>query len=170
MLSLQIPFAIGGAVIAHVVWRQLASARRADPRDEIRNELESLRGATAALPAQMHLARRSRMAVAEAKGLLGNETTGLWLSELQADLAEAELVAAQVPSTDICLDDHSVMGLEIRLAEILALSIRANRLAEKYRLSLCADAAGSERLSPQAESPAEPTAALQPSISLIAPS
>jgi hypothetical protein len=170
MLSFQIPFAIGGAVIAYVVFRRLANARRVDPRDEIRNELESLRCVTAALPPQMNLAKRSRMAMADAKGLLGSETTGLWLSELQVDLAEAELVASQVPSTDISLDDHSVMGLEIRLAEILALSIRANRLADKYRLSLCADAADSERLSPQAESPPEPAPALQPSISLIAPS
>ena len=169
MLSFQIPIVIGGAVIAYVVFRRLASGRVVDPRDEIRTELESLRLVTAALPEQMNLAKRS-MAMAEAKGLLGSETTRLWLGAFEVDRAEAELVASQVPSTDESVDDRSVMGLELRLAEILALSIRANRLADKYSRPLCADGADAERLSHQAESLAQPPPALQSSMSLIAPS
>jgi hypothetical protein len=170
MLSFQIPIVIGGVVIAYVIYRRLAGARLMDPRLEIRHELESLRRVAESLLPQINLAKRSRLAIAEAKGLSGSEATRLWLCELQSDLAEAELLASRVPSTDMPADDRLAMGLEIRLAEILDLSIRANTLAEKYRLSLCADAADSARLSPQAASPPEAAPALQPGMSLIASS
>jgi hypothetical protein len=175
MLSFQIPIVIGGAVMAYVLFRRLASGRVVDPRDEIRTELESLRRVTAALPEQMNVAKRS-MATAEAKGLLGSETTRLWLGAFEADLAEAELVASEVPSTDESADDRSVMRLELRLAEILVLSIRANRLADKYSRPLsadaadAADAADSDRLPHPAGALVQPVPALQSGMSLIAPS
>jgi hypothetical protein len=62
------------------------------------------------------------------------------------------------------------MGLDIRLVEILALSIPANKLADKYRLSLSADEADSKKLLDQSKKSAELPPALEPSMSLVAPS
>jgi hypothetical protein len=118
--SIPIPIAVSGAAIAYLVYRVYARRARRNDRKlyaEVCKERESLRCVVAALPERLESARRSRMAVA---------------SEIEADLAAAKLLGSQLPAADIDTTDRSGMELDIKLAEILTLSIRANRLADKY--------------------------------------
>jgi hypothetical protein len=134
--------AVAGALIAYAAYRRsakrMAQERTAgDLRSELRAEQESLRAAIAALPAQIDLAKRGRTAAARAAGNIGSEGLQQWLCELDLDLSEVELLKSQLSAADT--DDHesiSDMDVEIRLVEILALSLRAGALAEKYRASI----------------------------------
>jgi hypothetical protein len=117
--SIPIPIAVTGAAIAYLVYRVYARRARRNNRKlyaEVCKERESLHCVVAALPEQLESARRSRMVA----------------GEIEADLAEAKLLGSQLPAADVDTTDRSEMELDIKLAEILALSIRANRLADKY--------------------------------------
>lgn len=161
---------MGCAVIAYLAYRRLARGRGVDLHGEVANERDSLRSVVETLPDLMALAKQSRIAIAESQGLLGSEAMQQWLQELEADVTEAKLLGSQVPAADIEPAEQSVMGLDIRLVEILALSIPANKLADKYRLSLSADEADSKKLLDQSKKSAELPPALEPSMSLVAPS
>jgi len=134
--------AVTGALIAYAAYRRLAKRtaqkRTAhDLRRELRAEQESLRAAVEALPAQIDLAKRFRVAAAHAAGNPASEGLQQWLCELDLDLAEAELLRSQLPAADA--DDYkalSDMDVEIELVEVLALSLRASPLTEKYRASI----------------------------------
>jgi hypothetical protein len=142
------------AAMAYLVYRisahrsaQRASRNRRDLHGEVGEELAALRCTVEALPEQLEAAKRSRLAAAKIRGQSGREAMQHWLSELEADLEEAKLLDSQLPAADTEDMDHSDMELDIKLAEILALSIRANRLADKYRRAPsepapCADTAG----------------------------
>jgi hypothetical protein len=125
--SIPIPIAASGAAIAYLVYRVYAKRARGNNRKlhaEVCTEWESLRCVVAALPEQLELAMRSRAAV---------------VSEIEVDLAEAKLLGSQLPAADADSMDGSGMELDLKLAEILALSIRANRLADKYSRALTED-------------------------------
>ena len=164
-----VPFAIGGAVVAYVAYRlayRVAQRRSSEGStfnlpDEVRRERDSLCAVVEALPAQLESAKRSRLAAAETHGRLRSEATQQWLTELEADLAETRLLGSQIPAADADGMDPSVMQWDIKLVEILALSIRVNRLADKYRLS---------ELSEEPILLPEGRAVLHPSMSLSAPS
>lgn len=143
--SIVIPIAISiVAVMGYLVYRVLVhrSMRRArrdrhDLHSEVGKEREALRSTVEALPEQLEEAKRSQIAAAKIRGPSGREAMQHWLSEFDVDLAEATLLGSQLPAADTEDMDHSPMELDIRLAEILALSIRANRLADKYRRAAC---------------------------------
>jgi hypothetical protein len=126
--SIAIPIAIASAAaIAYVVYRISVhrSAHRAvrdrhDLHSEVDNERETLRSTVEALPELLESAKRSRIGAAK-------------LSELETDLVEAKLLGSQLPVAGTEEMDYSSMELDIQLAEILTLSIRANRLTDKYR-------------------------------------
>jgi hypothetical protein len=126
--SIAIPIAIAtAAAIAYFVYRISVhrSAHRAlrsrhDLHNEVDNEREALRSTVEALPELLEAAKRSRIGAAK-------------LSELETDLVEARLLGSQLPAAGSEEMDYSGMELDIQLSEILALSIRANRLADKYR-------------------------------------
>ncbi len=133
--------ALAGALIAYAAYRR--SAKRTaqkrtatDLRAELRAEQESLRAAVEALPAQIDLAKRTRVAAAHAAGDAASEGLQQWLCELDVDLAEAELLKSQLPAADADYKPLSDMEVEIELVEVLALSLRANPLTEKYRASI----------------------------------
>jgi hypothetical protein len=143
--SIAIPIAISSAaVMAYLihrilVYRSMRRARR-DIRDlhgEVGKEREALRSTVEALPEQLEAAKRARIAAAKIRGPSGREAMQHWLGEFEMDLAEAKLLGSQLPAADTEDMDHSPMELDIKLAEILALSIRANRLADKYRGAAC---------------------------------
>ena len=145
------------AVITYGVCR-LSGRRsaRSELQGEICAERESLRCAMAALPEQLELAKRSRTP--------DEGATESWFSELEADLVDARALESQLPAAEVEVADQSGMELDLRLAEILTLSIRVNRLADKYSLS-SADAQDME----QPQMPPEPPRVLEPSLSAIAP-
>jgi hypothetical protein len=87
---------------------------RHDLHSEVAEEREALRSTVQGLPELLEAAKRSRPAAEE-------------------DLAEAKLLGSQLAAADTEDMGDSGMELDIQLAEILALSIRANRLADKYR-------------------------------------
>jgi hypothetical protein len=127
--SIPIRLAVGGAAIVYFAIRVFAKRVRRDKRHlraEVREERDALRCMIEALPEQLESAKRAKMAVA----------TQQWLDEMEADLAEAKLMGSQLPAADTEDADHSGMDLDIKLAEILALSIRVNRIADKYGLPL----------------------------------
>jgi hypothetical protein len=139
--------AVAGALIAYAAYRRsvkrMAKERTAgDLRSELRAEQESLRAAIEALPAQIDLAKRGRAA-----GNIGPEGLQQWLCELDNDMSEVELLKSQLPA--VGTDDYvslSDMDLEIRLVEILALSLRASPLTEKYRVSISVQETDGESL------------------------
>ncbi len=146
MLSLQLGGVLGGAVIAYLVLRRWASAGRVDPREEASNELATLRRVVDALPEQLQLAERSRLAAAKAAGQLDSGATPQWLGELQADLKEADLIASQLPGIEAaCSDARTGLESELWLVEILALSMRARGIADRYRPASGPDAPDSEK-------------------------
>ncbi len=181
--SIAIPIAISSAAVMayliHRIWvyRSIHRARRdrSDLHSEVGKELEELRSTVEALPEQLEAAKRARIAAAKIRGRSGREAMQHWLGEFETDLAEAKLLGSQLPAGDTEDMDHSAMELDIKLAEILALSIRANRLADKYRRAACepapdADAAEEldERLFEQAASIPAPARAQR--AAFIAPS
>jgi hypothetical protein len=184
--SIAIPIAIAGAAaMAYVVYRISAhrSMHRAwrdqsDLRSEVGTEREALRSTVEALPEQLEAAKCSRIAAAKIRGPSGPEAMQRWLSEFEADLMEAKLLGSQLPAADAEDMDHMGMELDIQLAEILALSIRANRLADKYRRAACepapsadvAEASDEESLFEQAASIPAQVRAQHAAMSFIAPS
>jgi hypothetical protein len=151
MLSFQsIPIAVAVAVavtayVAYVACRQIVKAARPDIRSQVREEQESLRAAIEALSARLDFEKQSRTAAAEAAGCLDSEEFRQWLNDLDIDSLEVKHLGLQVPAADTDYKDLSDMELDIRLLEILALSLRANCLAEKYRAWLPADDRNRER-------------------------
>jgi hypothetical protein len=171
-----IAVAIASAVLGYVVYRR-GKGQRLDPLTELREEQEFLRATIEALPAQLDFAKRSRTAAAEAAGLLKSEAMQQWLSELDIDLLEVKLLESHLPAADTEYADLSDMELDIRLVEILGLSLRADILADKYRAPLSADDRDRESPIDHAGSLSEPAGVLSepagvrhPSLSLIAPS
>ena len=186
--SIAIPIAVAGVALGYLVFRNyMHRARRVRHerytlklRTEVCKEREALGSMVEALPAQLESAKRSRIAAARTRGPSSLEATRQWLDELELDLAEAKLLESQLTAANTDGTDHSEMELDIQLAEILALSIRAIRLADKYRRAVteaetAQDASSREGLG--AESLFDPTASLpaqaraqHAAMSLIAPS
>jgi hypothetical protein len=142
--SIAIPVAVAGAALGYLVFRICVHrARRARHEryshtllTEVCKEREALCSVIEALPEHLESAKRSRIAAVRTRGPSSLEATRQWLGELDVDLAEAKLLESQLPATDTDDTDYSGMDLDIQLTEILALSIRANRLADKYRRAL----------------------------------
>jgi hypothetical protein len=139
MLSLHgiaVPIAVSSAALAYLAYRVYAHrVRRAQHElyTEVCNEREALCHVVETLPEQLESAKRWRIAGLRTRGPSGLEATRQWLEELERDLAEVILLRSQLPAAEVDGADQSEMELDIRLAEILALAIRANRLADKYR-------------------------------------
>jgi hypothetical protein len=139
-----------GALTAYAAYYRSARRRTQDMRPELRTELASLRAAVEALPALIDLAKRSRKAVVHAAGNKATEGLQQWLSQLDLDLSEAELMRSQLSAADA---DQSLsdMDVEIKLVEVLTLSLRANALAEKYRATISVHETDGESLTDDAE-------------------
>src|SRR5580692_712093 len=186
--SIAIPIAVAGAALGYFVFRIcMHRARRARYEryiDKLRTELckerEALCSVVEALPEQLESAKRSRIAALRTRGPSSLEATRQWLGELELDLAEAKQLESQMTAADTDSTDHSGMELDLQLAEILALSIRANRLVDKYRRAVteaqtpqdapCREGLDAENLfDPTASLPAQ-TRAQRAAMSFIAPS
>jgi hypothetical protein len=124
-----------GALIAYTGYRRSTRRKKHDMRTELRDEQASLRAAVEALPAQIDLAKRSRKSAADAEGNTATEGLHEWLGQLDLDLSEAELLRSQLSAADA---DKSLsdMDVEVKLVEVLAMSLRVSMLAEKYRASI----------------------------------
>ena len=122
-----------GALIAYAAYRRSIKRRAHDLRTELLAEQASLRAAIEALPAQIDLAKRT--AGADAAGNPATERMRQWLCELDLDLSEAELLKSQLSAAEADYNSLSDMDVEVKLVEVLSLSLRANALAEKYRAS-----------------------------------
>jgi hypothetical protein len=136
MLSLQsmiVAAAVAGALLAYAAYGKFKKSRCSDLRSEVSEERASLRSVIEALPARLELAKQSPEGSAE--------SIRARLSELEVDLLEAKLLGVELPDIDYA--ELSAGELELRLCEILALSMRANALAEKYGVT-CADADDAE--------------------------
>jgi hypothetical protein len=139
--SIAIPIAVASAALSYFVFRICVHRARLARheqythtlRAEVCKEREALCGVIEALPEQLESAKRSRIAAIRTRGPSSLEATRQWLGELDVDLAEAKLLESQLPAADTDGADYSGMDLDLQLAEILTLSIRANRLADKYR-------------------------------------
>lgn len=142
--------AAGGALIAYVTYRVSTRRKVEDLRTELRAEQELLRAAIETLPAQIESAKRSRTAAARAAGA-GLEGLQQWFRELELDLSEVELLSSQVPAADSDYESSSDLDVDIKLVEVLALSLRVNALVEKYRASISIQETDREPLTDDAE-------------------
>ena len=150
--------AVAGALVAYSAYRRsakrIAQKRTAgDLRSELRSEQESLRAALEALPAQIGQAKRSRTAAAHAAGNTAPEGLQQWLCELDLDLSEVEFLKSHLSAADADYKSVSDMDVEIRLVEVLASSLRASALAEKYRASISVPETDRESRNDDAEAP-----------------
>ncbi len=155
-LSAVLAVGVAGSLIAYGAYRRaakrMAQKRTAgDLRSELRVEQESLWAALETLPAQIYLAKRSRTAAAHAAGNTAPGGLQQWLCELDLDLSEVELLKSQLSAVDADIQPLSGMDLEIRLVEVLALSLRASALAEKYPASISVPGADRESLTDNAK-------------------
>jgi hypothetical protein len=119
-------------------------------RSELRAEQESLRAAIEALPARIDMEKRSRTAAAHAAGNTAPELQQ-WLCQVDLDLSELEFLKSQLSTDDSEDKPLSDMDVDIRLVEVLALSLRADALAEKYRASIRVPETDRESLTDDAE-------------------
>jgi len=153
--------AIAGVMIAYAAYRRFTQVDY-DLRVEVCEERESLRSVIEALPAQLDLAKQSRVAGDESTGSLGSDSLRQRLSELEVDLLEAKLLGMELP--DIDYTDLSAAELELRLIEILAMSVRANSLADKYHTWSAQD------VDPDEADAVFDQETQQPALSLVTPS
>ncbi len=122
--SLAVVALAAAVLIAYAVYRRALNRRFTernmhDLSAELRAEQESLRAIIEALPAQIELAKRYRRAPA-----------------LDHDTSEVELLRSQLSAIDSGDMSLSDVDMEIKLVEVLALSLRASALAEKYGASI----------------------------------
>lgn len=129
--------AAAGALIAYALAAYAASRRSSHHevralRAEVSAERESLRAMLEALPAQIERAKRSRIATARVASHTNEEESLRWLDEVELDLSEVERLRqlSEDPPDDNSLPD---MEVEVKLVEILSMSLRADALTEKYR-------------------------------------
>ena len=163
MLSLQsmmVAAAIGGALLVYAAYGRFKKNRSADLQSEVCEERESLRAVIESLPARMELAMQSPEGSAE--------SIRQRLSELEIDLLEAKLLGVQLPDIDYV--DLSAGELELRLVEILALSMRADALAEKYGVSSENEEPAEELEPPENAELADAARSTHPAMLLAAPS
>ncbi len=154
MLNLQtitVSLAIAGALSAYGAYGKFKKSRYRDLRAELCEERESLRSVIESLPAHLEQAKRSPAG--------GAESIRQRLSELEVDLLEAKLLGVELPEIDYA--DLSAGELELRLVEILALSIRANALADKYQITFGENAEPSHDLASAAGAEAAMSLAAQ---------
>jgi len=130
-ISAVLAVAAAGALIAYLVYRRTTKRKVHDLSAELRAEQESLRATLEALRAKIDLAKRSRAAFHRA-GNTGPQALQNWLGELDRDLSEVDLLQSQLAAADSGYKALSDMDVDINLVEILALSLRASELAEKY--------------------------------------
>jgi hypothetical protein len=161
--------AILGALLAYTAYRR-RRGQRLDPRSELREVQEYLRAAMQALPAQLDLAKRLRTAATEATESLESEATQQWLSELDSDSLEFKMLESHLPAAYAGDSDLSETELDIRLVELLALSLRVDRLADKYRVPPSADERDCESPTDRAGLLSDPAGVRHPPLSLGAPS
>jgi hypothetical protein len=129
---------IAGIAIAYLAYRRFPKDKRADTRSELRTQQESFRAAAESLAATLDMARRTRTAAAEEAGHCRSEALQRFFDEWDADWLEANQLALQVPAADTDYGALSDTDVDIRLLEILALSLRAHSLVDKYRASSAA--------------------------------
>ncbi len=108
--------AIAGVLIATVAWRRPTPRHALDLRSEVRAEQASLQTALDSLRTRMDPSTHSRTASAE----------------LDLDLSEAESLRSEVAAADSDFKGLSDMEVEIKLVQILSLSLRAGILTDKY--------------------------------------
>jgi len=164
MLSLQsmiITAAIAGSLLAYAAYGRFKKSRCTDLWSEVCEERESLRAVIETLPAQLELAKQSPDGSVE--------SIRQRLSELEVDMLEAKLLGVELPDIDYA--DLSAGELELRLVEILSLSMRANALAEKYRAaSVDNEEPADELASPENAELADAARSAHPAMFLAAPS
>jgi hypothetical protein len=168
-VPLTVAIGLAGAVLAYNAYRRWKS-QSLDPRSELRKEQESLRAALQALPAQLDSAKRLRMAAAEGSGFLESQAVQQWLGEFDIDSLELKMLESQLPAADSDYSELSELELDIRLVEILTLSLRADCLADKYRIGASANDRNRETPIDQAGSLSHPPVVRHPPLSLEAPS
>jgi hypothetical protein len=135
-----------------VLWfrsRRPPPVTQVDLASEVREAREALRAALEALPSQLDRARTFRATIDDAETSPETAERVHWLGDLDSDLQEVKLLDSQLPAADSDYGQLSAMELDVRLLEILALSVRANSLADKYRIAQVpedwSDAAGDAR-------------------------
>lgn len=158
-----------GAVLAYNAYRRWKS-QSLDPRSELCREQESLRAAMQALPVQLDSAKRLRTAAAEGSGFLESQAMKQWLGEFDIDSLELKMLESQLPAADTDYSGLSELELDIRLVEILTLSLRADSLADKYRVAPSANDRNRETPIDRAGSLSDPPGVQHPPLSLEAPS
>ena len=141
--------AIAGAAIAYLLQRRSGRRTLATMRAELRQDQAFLRTAVEALPAALGLAKQRLLVEAEAAGPAMPEELRKRLVELAGDCSRAALMLSQLPAANADYSRLSADELDICLIDSLALSIRAQDLADKYRPAPSARSTAGRTLEPR---------------------
>ncbi|WP_152984077.1 MULTISPECIES: hypothetical protein [Stenotrophomonas] len=137
---------IAGAIVAVLAFHRTGELKALDLRLELRRMESTLRSDIQDLIPLLELAKKSRTRLAAAQGNFHSGATTHWLSQWNADLAEANQLAEGASSLDIDCSSFSQAELEARLVTVHKLQCQVVQLSGKYQSSLTADDSGREQL------------------------
>jgi hypothetical protein len=152
-ISVVVAFAAAGALISFAAYRRAAKRKANHVRAELRAEQQLLCAAIESLRTTIDMAKQSWSAGADA-AITGTGELPQWLQELDFELSELELSRSQLPAGDSDSEPLSDIDVDIKLVDVLALSLRVNTLADQYRDSISDLEAECETVDDDAEAPA----------------
>jgi hypothetical protein len=139
-LPVVLAVAAAGALVAYAAYRR--AARRAtkrkahDLRAELHAEHQSMCAAIEGLRTKIDMAKRSPSVAVHAAANTGPGELQQLLCELDLELSEMELSRSRLTAIHSDYESLSDMDVDINLVEVLALSLRVNALADRYRASM----------------------------------
>lgn len=137
---------IAGAVVAILAFRRTGDIKSLDLRLELRRSESTLQSDIQDLVTLLEHAKASRTRLAAAQGTYHSGVTAHWLSQWDADFAEARQLVAGASALDIDCSVFSQPELEARLVIVHKLRRQVTQLYDKYQSSLAADDVGREQL------------------------
>ena len=130
---------IAGAIMGYISYRRTQDLKALDLRLEVRKSENNLRGLVLGLPAHLEHAKKSRKAVAAAKGLWGSGANQKWIAEWETDTAAAHAMVARLPASSETYATLDHTALEDKLVATHAALRSAQQLHAKYAGYLAAD-------------------------------
>ncbi|WP_097459914.1 hypothetical protein [Mangrovitalea sediminis] len=137
---------VAGAITACIALRRTKELKALDLRLELRRMEGTLQSDIQDLIPLLERAKTSYTRLAAAQGKFGSGATEEWISQWEADIAEARELVAGSTVLDIDCTGFSQAALEARLVTVHKLQNQVGKFAQKYQDSLAVDCHGREQL------------------------
>jgi len=137
---------VTGAILGYIAYRRTDQLKTLDLRLELRKSETNLIADGNELVSLIDYAKKSKMAVSSATGMLNSGAISIWTSEWEADRTTSVTLTEGLPSAK---DDYSGLSpteLETKLVQVHALHSAIVRLKKKYEGSVAADDRAREQI------------------------